>query len=197
MIKFQDFWLKTTESSVATPDRTVNLKGGLVDVTLVAGQRYPVRGRMSPFDGLDYVVVGTSNNPIGYQAVLVKPDGTLHNRVAVAGPALSGLVVVVYNLTRPSLTLRRKWFARRAKALKRPRDTRTLNSYTPARTRTDLTSRIVSSVPDGLAKGCLFKKSHIRGRRKNHCLQEIPNSRGARVVGSRSPETFTVLADGQ
>ena len=52
MIKFQDFWVETIESSVAIPDKTVNIKVGAIDITLVAGQKYPVRGRTS-IDGAD------------------------------------------------------------------------------------------------------------------------------------------------
>jgi hypothetical protein len=62
IIKFQDFWVETTETSVAIPDKTVNIKVGAIDITLVAGQKYPVRGRTS-IDGADYVVVETTGNP--------------------------------------------------------------------------------------------------------------------------------------
>lgn len=191
MIKFQDFWLKTTESSVATPDRTVNLKGGLVDVTLVAGQRYPVRGRMS-FDGLDYVVVGTTDNPIGYQAVLVKPDGTLHNRVAVAGPALSGLVVVVYTLTisDPSTKMVRET-SQSVETSKGYENFELLYTGTNSNG-LNLTYREFS--PDGLARVAFF--------------QNLTYEAGARIIAfkkyriavehaSSESITFTVLADGQ
>lgn len=99
MIKFQDYWMNIYESPIATLDKTVNLKGGLLDITLEAGRNYPVRGRMS-LDGVEYVVVAYNDDPLDYGAVLVKPDGTLHNRIVKRNAQITnGLIPVVYTLT--------------------------------------------------------------------------------------------------
>ena len=99
MIKFQDYWMNIHESPIATLDKTVNIKGGLIDVTLEAGRNYPVRGRIS-LDGVEYVVVACTDDPLDYEAVLVKPDGTLHNQVVRRKHEVTGgLIPVVYTLT--------------------------------------------------------------------------------------------------
>lgn len=191
IIKFQDFWVETTESSVATPDKTVNLKGGPVDVTLVAGQRYPVRGRMS-IEGADYVVVGTTDNPADYRAVLVKPDGTLHNRVAAANPQLSGLVLVIYTLTisDPATKMVRET-SQNVKSSKGYENFEILYTGTNSNG-LNLTYREFS--PDGLARVAFF--------------QNLTYEAGARIIAfkkyriavdhaSSESITFTILVDGQ
>jgi hypothetical protein len=191
MIKFQDFWVETTESSVATPDKTVNLKGGPVDVTLVAGQRYPVRGRMS-IEEVDYVVVGTTDNPVDYRAVLVKPDGTLHNRVAAANPQFSGLVLVIYTLTisDPATKMVRET-NQNVKSSKGYENFEILYTGTNSNG-LNLTYREFS--PDGLARVAFF--------------QNLTYEAGARIIAfkkyriavdhaSSESITFTVLVDGQ
>jgi hypothetical protein len=191
MIKFQDFWVETTESSIATPDKTVNLKGGVVDVTLVAGQRYPVRGRMS-IEGVEYVVVGTTDNPVDYRAVLVKPDGTLHNRIAVANPQLSGLMLVIYTLTisDPATKMVRET-SENVKSSKGYENFEILYTGTNSNG-LNLTYREFS--PDGLARVAFF--------------QNLTYEAGARIIAfkkyriavehaSSESITFTVLADRQ
>ena len=98
IIKLQDYYLQVSESPYASPSAFVTLKGGLVDISLQPDQKYPVRGSMD-FEGTSYSVVALDNNPSTYQAVLVRQDGSLLNRVAAASPQLSGLIMVVYSLT--------------------------------------------------------------------------------------------------
>jgi hypothetical protein len=103
MIRFQDYWYETIESPVATPEKTVNLKGGLVDITFNGGQKYPVRGRFV-IDGTEYSVVALDNN-LDRLAVFVKQDGTLLNR---AGRIMldGNLILIVYSMTISDPTVR-------------------------------------------------------------------------------------------
>ena len=73
------------------------LSGGPVQINLVAGQKYPIKGRIT-FEGIEYTSVAVNENPIQHQAVLVKSDGTLHNRVLATGPGINGYVQVIYTL---------------------------------------------------------------------------------------------------
>ena len=103
MIKFQDYWVERIESPVVSPERTVNLEGGLVDITFNAGQKYAVVGRIA-FDGVEYSVVPVKNSP-DVPAALIKQDGTLLNRVARIMPN-GEVVVVVYSMTVSDPTVR-------------------------------------------------------------------------------------------
>jgi len=97
VIKFQDYWVDTAEAPVATPERTVNLKGGLISFTLEAGRRYPIRGNIQ-LEGADYAIAALSDDPNTYDAVLIRKDGTLLNR---RGTNIGGRGVIVpsYELT--------------------------------------------------------------------------------------------------
>lgn len=191
MIKFQDFWLETTESPVATPNKTVNLKGGTVDITLVAGQKFPVRGRMF-IDGVDYVVVATTDNPFQYQAVLVKPDGTLHNRIAGANPQLTGLVLVIYSLTisDPETRIVRET-SQTVKSSKGYENFELLYTGTNSNA-LNLTYREFS--PDGLARVAFFQNLTYEAGARSIAFKKYKIA-----VDRASSEsiTFTVLADGQ
>jgi hypothetical protein len=94
LIKLQDYWVETTETPVMVPDGPITLDGGPVHVFLNAGQKYPIHGRYT-LDGIDYIAVQISAN----HAVLVKPDGSLHNRVIATSPGMNGYVTVVYTMT--------------------------------------------------------------------------------------------------
>jgi hypothetical protein len=191
MIKFQDFWIETTESPVATPDKTVNLKGGPIDVTLVAGQKYPVRGRMV-IEGENYSVVALTDNPVEYRAVLVKPDGTLHNRVAGANPAYKGLVLAVYTLTisDPAARMVRET-NQNVKASKGYENFEILYTGTNA-SGLNLTYREFS--PDGLARVAFFQNLTYEAGAKSIAFKKYKIA-----VDRASSEsiTFTVLVDGQ
>lgn len=191
MIKFQDFWVETTESPVATPDKGVTLKGGLVDITLVAGQRYPVRGQMS-VDGVDYVVVATTPNPAEYRAVLVKPDGTLHNRVATTGPHPSELVLVAYTVTisDPTTKIVRET-SQNVKSSKGYENFEIL--YTGINSSgLNLTYREFS--PEGIARVAFFQNLTYEVGAK---IITFKKYRIAVEHASSESITFTVLADGQ
>ena len=120
MIKFQDYWLEDSEAPVAIPSKTVELTGGIVTIKLVAGKKYPVRGKYT-LDGVDYTIVATTDDLQAYGAVLLKSDGSLHNRVVGAMPDLNGwgypsgqppkkMVKVIYTFTisDPSVRLTRE-----------------------------------------------------------------------------------------
>lgn len=195
MIKFQDFWLETTESSVAIPDKTVNLKvGGVrsIEVTLVAGQKYPVRGRIS-IDGMDYMVVGAPEPPGEYRAVLVKPDRTLHNGLAVAGPPyLSGLVLTPYTVTisDPAAKIIRE-------TIQNVKSSRGYENFEILYTGTNsnglnLTYREFS--PEGIARVAFFQNLTYEVGAK---IITFKKYRIAVEHASSESITFTVLADGQ
>ncbi len=97
MVKVQDYWTERVEFPVMIPDRTVTISGGVVRITLNAGQKYPVRGIYAA-DGHEYRAVATTDNPVQHQAVLVNQDGTLHNRVIATGPGMNGYVRVAYTM---------------------------------------------------------------------------------------------------
>lgn len=78
MVKFQDYWMATSEKSVATIDKNVHIKGGVLDTTLVAEKKYPVAGLIS-FEGMQYTLVNVSHNMV----IMVKPDGTIRDRFGV------------------------------------------------------------------------------------------------------------------
>jgi hypothetical protein len=192
MIKFQDYELKleTIESPVVTPERTVNLRGGVVNITLTAGQKYPVRGRML-VNGIDYVVVGTTDHPVHFRAVLVKPDGTLHNRVAFYNPNLGGLQLVFYTFTLsdPSTRIIRDT-TQNVKSTKGYQNFEIL--YSGINTNgLNLTYREFS--PDGLARVAFFQNLSYEANAKTITFKSY---RIAIERASSEAITFTVLADG-
>jgi hypothetical protein len=106
MIKVQDYWTEGFEYPTMIPDRSVTLTGGPVRLSLNAGQKYPVRGSIVQ-DGMAYSIVSAFDNNFTQQAVMVKPDGTLHNRVMATNPYLNGYVQVIYtfNISDPNARL--------------------------------------------------------------------------------------------
>jgi hypothetical protein len=107
MIKHSDYWVTVTEARVVSPERTVTLKGGIVNITLNAGQKYPVQGHMQ-FEGSEYAVVEISSQTAfgrtGYDSVLIRPDGTLLPRKG--GDFGRGVVLDFYDLTISDPTVR-------------------------------------------------------------------------------------------
>lgn len=97
MVKVQDYWTEGVEYPAMIPDRPVTLSGGPVKITLNAGQKYPIKGTIQQ-DGVTYNIVATTDNPVSHQAVMIKSDGSLHNRVMATGPGINGYVQVIYTL---------------------------------------------------------------------------------------------------
>lgn len=190
MIKFQDFWLNVTEAPVAIPTQTVNLKGGFVNITFLAGQKYPVRGKMS-FEGADYVVVANTDNPSDYQAVLVRADGTLLNRVVVGSPQLNGVVVVVYTMTISAPSARMVRETRQSVTSTKGYENFEL-LYTGTNSNgLNLTYREFS--PEGLARVAFFQNLTYEAGAKSITFKKY---RLAVDQASSESITFTVLADG-
>jgi len=90
MVKFQDYWTTTSEKSIATFSNKVTLKGGPVEVTALPNKQYPITGTVT-LEGIKYTLVN-----VGHQ-IMVKPDGTIRDRVGVAGG--NGLIVVVWTMS--------------------------------------------------------------------------------------------------
>ena len=90
MIKFQDFWLTTSEKPVAMIDRKITIKGGPVEINMTPGKRYPVVGSLTD-EGVAYSLVHADSPNL----VMVGPDGSIRNRVAALHDA-SEVVQVVW-----------------------------------------------------------------------------------------------------
>lgn len=190
VIKFQDFWLEVTESPVAIPTKTVNLKGGLIDITLVAGQKYPVRGKMS-IEGVDYDVVAITDNPSPYQAVLVRADGTLHNRMVAKPPQWDGVVMIIYtmDISDPSARIVRET-NQNVKTTKGYENFELLYTGTNL-SGLNLTYREFS--PDGLARVAFFQNLTYEAGAKSITFKKY---RIAVDRASSEAITFTVVTDG-
>jgi hypothetical protein len=104
IVRLQDYWLELSESAVVVPSARVNLKGGPIDVTLEAGEKYPIRGSITIGDEQFFIVGLAKQN-----GVLVRPDGKLHNRM-VAETSPSQYVQIIYTMTisNPSVKLHRE-----------------------------------------------------------------------------------------
>jgi hypothetical protein len=105
MIRFQDYWTETVDLPVMIPNTSVGLSGGPLQFNLMAGKKYPIKGRIT-FDGVEYTAVALSDDP-AHNAVLVKQDGALHNRVLATGPGISGYVQLIYTyvISNPAVRL--------------------------------------------------------------------------------------------
>lgn len=189
IIKFQDFWTETIESPVAMPNKTVSLTGGLINITLEIGRKYPVRGRLS-LEGVDYLVVATTDNPLTH-AVLVKPDGTLHDRIVSANPQLGGVIVVVYTfiISDPSVRVVRE-------TTKNIQSTKGYENFEILYTGSNssglnLTYREFS--PDGLAKVAFYQNLTYDAGAKNITFKKY---RIAIDRASSESISYTVLTDG-
>jgi hypothetical protein len=199
MVRVQDYWVESTESSVAVPERSVSLKGGLVDVTLTAGAKYPVKGRAN-IDGKDLTVAAFEEGPLAFRAVLLNADGTLHNRIVTSNIQANGfgslkqgdgLIPVVYTLTisDPSVRLLRE-------KVDTVKVSKGYENYEIIYTGTNgnalnLTYREFS--PDGLARVAFFQNLTYEASARNITFKKIKIS----VLKSGSDSiTFTVLEDG-
>ncbi|PIT72329.1 hypothetical protein B9Z42_12310 [Limnohabitans sp. B9-3] len=93
MIKFQDYWTTTSEKSVATVNKLVHIKGGPIDITLVPGKQYSVVGNVVQ-ENVKYMLVRSDAGNL----VMVKPDGTLRDRVG-GQVNNNDVVTVVWTMT--------------------------------------------------------------------------------------------------
>ena len=96
MVKFQDYWTTTSEKSVATFSKQVTLKGGPLEVTLLPGKQYPIRGTVTQ-EGVTYTLVNATH------LIMVKPDGTIRDRVGFASGDGVGLVVWTMTISDPTV----------------------------------------------------------------------------------------------
>lgn len=191
MVKVQDYWTETVEYPVMVPDRNVTLAGGTVNLTLNAGQKYPVRGLYAA-DGREYRAVATSDNPSAHMAVLVNADGSLHDRIIVTNPQLSGYVQVVYTMTISDRSVRMR--PERAEVVK---STKGYENYELLYTgmssnAMNLTYREFS--PEGLARVAFFQNLTYEAGAKTIAFKKFRIS--VERADSESA-TFTVLSDGQ
>jgi hypothetical protein len=199
MVKVRDYWMESTESSVAVPERDVNLKGGLVNVDLLGGKKYQIKGRAN-IDGKDLTAVAFDEQSTTFRAVLINADGTLHNRIAFAslgvGPFGSlnrgdELIAVAYTLTisDPSVRLIREK-VETIKIAKGYENYELLYTGVSA-TGLNLTYREFS--PDGLARVAFFQNLTYEAGAKSITFKKF---RIAVEKATSESITFTVLADG-
>ena len=188
MIKFQDYWVERIESPVVSPERTVNLEGGLVDITFNAGQKYAVVGRIA-FDGVEYSVVPVKNSP-DVPAALIKQDGTLLNRVARIMPN-GEVVVVVYSMTVSDPTVRMVRDSEQHIATTKGYQNFELIYTGTTATSLNITYREFS--PEGLARTAFYQNLTYEAGSK---LITFKNFRVAVESASSESITFTVVSDG-
>ena len=193
MVKVRDYWMESTESSVAVAERDVNLKGGPVNVDLLGGKKYQVKGRAN-IDGKDLTAVAFDEEPAGFRAVLINADGTLHNRIAASiriGNRADELVAVIYALTisDPSVRLIREK-VETIKIAKGYENYELLYTGVSA-TGLNLTYREFS--PDGLARVAFFQNLTYEAGAKSITFKKFRIS----VEKATSESiTFTVISDG-
>ena len=187
MIKFQDYWVERIESPVASPERTVNLKGGLSEITVNAGQKYRVAGRVE-FDGVEYTIVPLNDKP--NLAVLVKQDGTLLNRVARIMPS-GEIVVIVYAMTISDPTVRMVRDSQQS--IKATEGYQNFELIYTGITATSLNITYREFSPEGLARTAFFQNLTYEAGSK---LIVFKNFRIAVESASSESSTFTVVSDG-
>lgn len=190
MVKVEDYYAETSEEPVAKPTQSFVLKGGPVNLPYEAGREYPVRGRIA-VDGVEYMVVANTPSTAGYQAALVRSDGSLHNRVVGMGPQLSGPVMVIYTMDpiAPEAKLIRER-SRKVKTTKGFQNYELL--YTGANANgINLTYREFS--PEGLARVAFFQNLTYPSNAKSITFKQL---RIAVDKASAEDITFTVVSDG-
>jgi hypothetical protein len=151
--------LEISESPVVVSNKTVSVKRGRVDLTLLADQKYPIKGKLTS-NGIEYLVVvpplALLSNEASHLffAVLVGPDGALHSQVAI-GSSRTGSFVMgqgTYEISEPTAKITRE-----TTQLPQQKGTKILKFYTPVRIQMDSTLRIANSVQMDLQES-LFSK---------------------------------------
>lgn len=185
LIRVRDYWVERSEAVVAIPSESVNLQGGPVNINLVQGQSYPLRGKIT-LDGVDYIVV-QSQQP---QSVLIRTDGTLHNRI-LARTEQGQYVQVVYtmSISNPAARLNRET-VEKVKANKGYENFEIL--YTGKNSAgINLTYREFS--PEGLARVAFFQNLTYETDAKSIAFKKFKIA----IESATSSEiVFTVLEDG-
>jgi hypothetical protein len=96
IIRVKDYYLERISVPAVIPTETVTINGPVVPpMVFSSAQSYRVRGRVE-IDGVTYLVVPGTDNPIQWQAAMVRLDGTIHNRRLNYNPGLAGPVMMVY-----------------------------------------------------------------------------------------------------
>lgn len=76
IVRVEDYFVEEYESQVVSPTKSVTLTGGIVSTSLQAGKKYKFLGFLT-YDGVRYGVADSEST----HKVLIRPDGSLHNRV--------------------------------------------------------------------------------------------------------------------
>jgi hypothetical protein len=199
MVKVRDFWIESAESSVAVPERDVNLKGGLVNIDLVGGRKYQVKGR-AYIDGKELTAVAFDEHPTEFRAVLINADGTLHNRIA--GSSLRAgafgslnrgdeLIPLAYTLTisDPSVRLLRE----KVETIKIAKGYENYELLYTGVSGAGLNLTYREFSPDGLARVAFFQNLTYEAGAKSITFKKF---RIAVEKATSESITFTVLSDG-
>jgi hypothetical protein len=197
IIKLQDYWLEISESPVVVSNKTVSVKRGRVDLTLLADQKYPIKGKLTS-NGIEYLVVvpplALLSNEASHLffAVLVGPDGALHSQVAI-GSSRTGSFVMgqgTYEISEPTAKITRE-------TTQKITSTKGYENFEILYTGTNsnglnLTYREFS--PDGLARVAFFQNLSYEAGAKSITFKKY------RIAIERATSesiTFTILADGK
>lgn len=180
MIRLKDYWVTTKELPIAMPTGTVSISALGFKDTLTEGMKYPVTGRIN-IKGIEYTVIS--------QRYLIKPDGTLHNKIV--NPFGGGYVEPfdTFSISNPAVTFKRD-LDQKIDAIKGYNNYEVL--YTGKNSAgLNLTYREYS--PEGLARVAFYQNLTYENFARNIAFK------GYRIdihESSSNSITFTIISDG-
>ena len=182
MVKLQDYWISTTELAVAIPSRSITVSGGPISTTMIGGNKYLIKGRYR-IEDTEYLVVGDNG-------VLIRTDGSIHNRLAAEVPG-KGYVTIIYtmNISDPTVTFTRDT-EQRIDGLRGYKNFELLYTGKNA-SGINLTYREFS--PEGIAKVAFFQNLTYE---KSASTITFKNYKIVIHESSSDAITFTIISDG-
>jgi hypothetical protein len=93
IVKVKDFHRSTYLENFASPTQNVRIHGGLIDISLFKGQKYPIMGQFT-LDSGEYLAAKVD----GGNGVLFSNNGEIKDRIIGCNAQINGCVSVVYQM---------------------------------------------------------------------------------------------------
>jgi hypothetical protein len=95
LIQVKDYYVTKVGQPVMTATSSFSIVGTLVNEVFDSSRKLEVKGKTS-IDGISYTIAAFRYEGDGYQALLVRDDGTVHNKVANYSRQVGGVIPMIY-----------------------------------------------------------------------------------------------------
>lgn len=95
LIQVKDYYVTKYSLPQMSPSERFTVDGTMVHEIFDVGQKFDVHGKIT-MDGEEFTIVPFTPNPVHFKALLVKKDGTIHNKIGNYNAQLGGIIPMIY-----------------------------------------------------------------------------------------------------